>query len=156
MTEEERWKYVDMRNECYRKRKDNDDTISYFTGFDDGYLAGAEPREKRIEELENKIADIKANCDLAIEGRDIKIMELEKENTELKEELAKWKDEWQEQVQKAIDEGYARTQQTIQLTKAKEIIMNLRNIITNDITIIDTEEKGLFFKQAVEFLKEEA
>ena len=31
----------------------------------------------RISDLENKIADIKANCDLAIEGRDIKIMELE-------------------------------------------------------------------------------
>lgn len=41
------------------------------------------------------------------------------------------------------------------LSQAKEIIMNLRNIITSDITIIDTEEKGSFFKQAVEFLKEE-
>ena len=40
MTEEYQ-KYVDMRNECYRKRKDNNETISYFTGFDDGYLAGA-------------------------------------------------------------------------------------------------------------------
>lgn len=30
----------------------------------------------KVTELENKIADIKANCDLAIEGRDIKIMEL--------------------------------------------------------------------------------
>ena len=36
------------------------------------------------ETFENKIADIKANCDLAIEGRDVKIMELEKENAELK------------------------------------------------------------------------
>ena len=32
---------------------------------------------EQITELENKIADIKANCDLAIEGRDIKIRELE-------------------------------------------------------------------------------
>ena len=37
--------------------------------------------EKRIAELESKIADIKANCDLAIEGRDIKIKELELELT---------------------------------------------------------------------------
>ena len=37
--------------------------------------------EKRIAELENKIADIKANCDLAIKGRDVKIMELELELT---------------------------------------------------------------------------
>lgn len=47
------------------------------------------------------------------------------EYAELKEELKKWKDEWQEQVQKATDEGYARTLQTMQLTKAKEIIKGL-------------------------------
>ena len=35
----------------------------------------------KYAELENKIADIKANCDLAIEGRDIKIKELELELT---------------------------------------------------------------------------
>lgn len=35
----------------------------------------------KVTELENKIADIKANCDLAIEGRDIKIKELELELT---------------------------------------------------------------------------
>ena len=73
-------------------------------------------------ELTDQIADIKANCDLAIEGRDVKIKELEKENAKLKKELKNWKDEWQEQVQKAIDEGYARTQQTIQLTKAKKLL----------------------------------
>ena len=50
------------------------------------------------------------------------IATLEKENTELKSENQKWKDEWQEQVQKATDEGYARTLQTMQLTKAKDII----------------------------------
>ena len=37
---------------------------------------------------EEVIDNIKANCDLAIEGRDVKIMELEKENAKLKEELA--------------------------------------------------------------------
>ena len=36
--------------------------------------------EKENAELKNKIADIKANCDLAIEGRDVKIMELEADN----------------------------------------------------------------------------
>lgn len=45
--------------------------------FIQGYLAGAEPRE-------NKIADIKANCDLAIEGRDIKIKELEQQIEKMK------------------------------------------------------------------------
>ena len=38
-------------------------------------------------DLTDQIADIKANCDLAIEGRDVKIKELEKENAELKEKL---------------------------------------------------------------------
>lgn len=40
--------------------------------------------EQYIRELENKIADIKANCDLAIEGRDVKIMELEKQIEKMK------------------------------------------------------------------------
>lgn len=43
---------------------------------------------RRIIELyENKIADIKANCDLAIEGRDIKVKELRSENIKLKEKI---------------------------------------------------------------------
>lgn len=37
-----------------------------------------------IADLENKIADIKANCDLAIEGRDIKIKELEQQIEKMK------------------------------------------------------------------------
>lgn len=59
---------------------------------------------------------------LLCETYENKIAELEKENAELKSENQKWKDEWQEQVQKATDEGYARTLQTIQLTKAKELL----------------------------------
>ena len=59
----------------------------YHTGsFIQGYIAGAEPRE-------NKIADIKANCDLAIEGRDVKIKELEKENAELKKTVEHYRKE---------------------------------------------------------------
>lgn len=58
-----------------------------------------------------------------------RIAELEKENAELKTENQKWKDEWQEQVQKATDEGYARTLQTMQLTKAKEIIKYLCGMV---------------------------
>lgn len=107
-------------------------------------------------ELENKIADIKANCDLAIEGRDVKVMELEKENKiltqnledteiinktlgercnqlladkgKLTDELDKWKAEWNDQVIKANEEGFARTLQTMQLTKAKKI---LQKVITD-------------------------
>ena len=154
------------------------------------------PKDLKIlltEFCEEQIAELKAECDLAIEGRDVKIMELEhqlthrncvdcsnhssklkmkvlelekenktvsrkaneaiadkliitakynevlndlnqengklqNENTELKEELNEWKNEWQEQVQKATDEGYARTLQTMQLTKAKKI---LQKVITD-------------------------
>ena len=60
----------------------------------------------------------------------------------------------------SLQESYANSEMNLQhitnlLEQAEEIIMNLRDIIASDITIIDTEEKGLFFKQAVEFLKEE-
>ena len=41
----------------------------------------------KYAELENKIADIEANCDLAIEGRDVKIKELELELTVEKDQL---------------------------------------------------------------------
>ena len=53
--------------------------------------------------------------------------------SELKEELKKREDEWQEQVQKANDEGYARTLRTIQLTKAKEIIKKFSEFVNNDV-----------------------
>lgn len=39
---------------------------------------------KNLTELEQQIADIKANCDLAIEGRDIKIKELEQQIDKMK------------------------------------------------------------------------
>lgn len=73
----------------------------------------------------SKADELKAKNENLFERNTILLNEnerLKKENAELKEELKNWKDEWQEQVQKAIDEGYARTQQTIQLTNAKEII----------------------------------
>lgn len=41
-----------------------------------------------IDFLVNKIADIKANCDLAIEGRDIKIRELEQKLEQTEKDLA--------------------------------------------------------------------
>lgn len=36
-------------------------------------------------DLTDKIADIKANCDFALEGKDVEIMELKERNAELKE-----------------------------------------------------------------------
>ena len=79
-----------------------------------------------------------------------RIAELEKENAELKEELKNWKDEWQVQVQKATDEGYARTLQTIQLTKAKELlkkVLDLKKVVTK-------AEEYLLLEEAEQFISE--
>ena len=90
------------------------------------YISSAEPREKRIEELED--------------------------------ELKKWKDEWQEQVQKATDEGYARTLQTIQLSKAKEILAKLLEEEKNNMYWeMNGSDKSSYYevrKQAEQFLKD--
>ena len=82
---------------------------------------------------------------LLCETYENRIADLEKENAELKSENQKWKDEWQEQVQKATDEGYARTLQTIQLSKAKDIIKNLMVYVP-----VDLKE----YEEAKQFLSE--
>ena len=83
------------------------------------------------------------------------VKKLEKENAELKEELKSWKDEWQEQVQKAIDEGYARTQQTIQLTKAKEILKEFVQVEYDDYPDDDYANKlSKVLEQAEQFISE--
>jgi hypothetical protein len=145
-----------------------------YTNYVDGYIDSAEPREKRIAELEAEVKEWKDKADLWCKTANLKdhniminkelqkeldyqkqarsiaenaVVDLTKENAELKEELKKWKDEWQEQVQKATDEGYARTLQTIQLTKAKEIIKYLLSFIQKenyktrwDINIAEAEQ----------------
>lgn len=83
------------------------------------------------------------------EQRGLEVQEdLLKENAELEKENAELKKEWQEQVQKATDEGYARTLQTIQLTKAKEIIKDLLSLCEGE-----TDSK-LVFARAEQFLKD--
>ena len=86
--------------------------------FVSGYLKGSLPREKRIAELENKIADIKANCDLAIEGRDVKIRELEADNDAKTFAMA-----MSEKVEKHLRKE--NTDQKDQLEKAKELIEDM-------------------------------
>lgn len=121
----------------------------------------------RVRELEAEVKEWKDKADLWCKTANLKdhnIMinkELEKENAELKSENQKWKDEWQEQVQKATDEGYARTLQTIQLSKAKEIIKKLiaNAPDTYSGTNIELQQKKMFsFQDAVnkaeQFLKD--
>ena len=104
----------------------------------------------------SKVDELKSKNENLFERNTILLNEnerLKKENAELKEELKNWKDEWQEQVQKAIDEGYARTLQTIQLTKAKEIIRTFLNMPmpNNEEVFADV---GMFLTKAEQFLKE--
>ena len=81
-----------------------------------------EEETKELKEENKVLAQNLEDTEILNKTYEKRFDDLEKENAELKEELKKWKDEWQEQVQKATDEGYARTLQTIQLSKAKEII----------------------------------
>lgn len=74
-------------------------------------------------DLEKENAELKAQLESERDLPAIAYMQgAEKQKKKDEEELKKWKDEWQEQVQKATDEGYARTLQTMQLNKAKELL----------------------------------
>lgn len=99
-----------------------------------------------VTELESKIADIKANCDLAIEGRDIKIKELEKENAELKEKVNILDN--CDRLGDVITEAYKD-----QLTKAKEIIRTFLNMPmpNNEEVFADV---GAILTKAEQFIKE--
>ena len=80
------WKDFDIRDYSMYSEPFSENRQYRIIGSDYADIA-----EKRIEELENKIADIKANCDFALEGRDIKIKELE-------QELTVEKDQHQEEI----------------------------------------------------------
>ena len=82
-----------------------------------------EPREKRIAELEDKLA----NADYQLEGRDLEIKELEKENAELKDNF---------KIAKDNEYEYSSL-----LTKAKEIILRLYNA-GRDVLMCRAEEKA--------------
>ena len=107
--------------------------------------------DKQIEatyKLDKEIAELKADND----ARKFAMAMSEKVEKQLREENAKLKDEWQEQVQKATDEGYARTLQTMQLTKAKE---HIRTLISCLIDWVQEGDKDYcYIAEAEQFLKE--
>lgn len=127
---------------------------------------------RRITELyENKIADLKANFDYVLEGKENEYREerkklcddfenmkaglesqiatlgercnqLLKDKGDLTDELAKWKDEWQEQVQKATDEGWERTKLTGRVRELEQENNKLLDVINNqDVKIADLEQQ---------------
>ena len=76
------------------------------------------PKDLKIllaEFCEEQIAELKAECDLTIEGKDVKIKELEKENAELKEKLGNYQKGMFDEIEKRDK----------QLTKAKELLERL-------------------------------
>lgn len=114
---------------------------------------------KRIADLEKENAELKCECtrcvysgspcirsDYGIENDEDVCPNYENvfaAYTQLKEEIAVLRKEWQEQVQKATDEGYARTLQTIQLSKAKDIIKNLMVYVPVDLKEYEEAEQFL-------------
>jgi flagellar motility protein MotE (MotC chaperone) len=85
---------------------------------------------KKVAELEKENAELRNLKDVAdlirLNNSSVVTMaQLNNNNVALRKENAELRKEWQEQVQKATDEGYARTLQTMQLTTAKEIIKEL-------------------------------
>lgn len=87
----------------------------------------SEKVEKQLREENTKLKDV-------IEGykKIAKWCDKCDKIAELKSENQKWKDEWQEKVQEATDEGYARTLQTMQLNKAKDHIKKLLDCLKQD------------------------
>jgi len=113
--------------------------------------------EQRGSDILKELLDKNKRCiELEKENRLLgeRCNQLLKDKGNLTDELAEWKDEWQEQVQKAIDEGYARTQQTIQLTKAKEILRSLYFIIQSRIDYENNTGIADEMWRAEQFLKE--
>lgn len=69
--------------ECYMCNSEENGERGYCPKLEsrkEGYLAGAEPREKRIAELEDKLA----NADYQLEGRDNEIRELKEQIEKMK------------------------------------------------------------------------
>ena len=114
------------------------------------YLAGAEPREKRIAELEKRCANYEMNiskmekgtCDICKETeKDKKIAELEKENAELKE--------WKEQTIKARGRDYMSwSRMKDQLTKAKDLLKRFIELENCTLDYDDIKEAEQFIKDS--------
>ena len=167
-------------NECYREDNAETreymrmDVHSQYEKEYQLYLDATDELQKENAELKLKLEalegqtpwkDIKDKSELIKENEELKaqleserdlpaiayMQGAEKQKKKDEEELKKWKDEWQEQVQKATDEGYARTLQTMQLTKAKELLKD----ITSSYGSTEVSEAQLYLKikKAEIFLK---
>ena len=102
--------------------------------FKNGYLAGAEPREKQIAELEQKLEQTEKDlADYQFNYPTIK--ELQKENAELKGLVNQYK------ASKCGSISLVNRNMIMfdQLTKAKEIIKSFITLLTKSRTALDTK-----------------
>lgn len=139
--EEKTAQYMAEHTEKYNCENTKLETDNYNTGreygFEDGYLAAAEPREEQIEQLKQENVDLeKKNTALRQDWDVMKstISDYEKENTELKEKLEGaerardyWKDssfDWRHKCTSRKPFRAAVKAQK-QLSKAKELIEDM-------------------------------
>lgn len=123
----------------------------------DGYLASAEPREKRIEELE------KENNRLILGNKLIseKLISVTKGKFDLQKENAKLKSIADFQTSSNIDRYFQLKRSKEQLTKAKDIIRDYKIVVEGDYTTVcSVPEENCCInvlklnEQADQFLKE--
>ena len=144
MTENEKIELFDKwYDENYDEWAEGEEGIALREELEQAFKSG-------IATLEKENAELKADND----ARKFAMAMSEKVEKQLREENAELKKEWQEQVQKATDEGYARTLQTIQLTNAKELLKNILAISVHDKRQCTYDAYILTVKEAEQFLKD--
>ena len=129
---------------------------AYKLGRYDGYLASAEPREKQIADLEEKLA----NADYQLEGRDNEIRELKTDYEVLSCSVG----DFGELQDKLEEEQRKNNRLSDNLTRAKEIIKIARDAyIKSGVHMLNSEPVygeevdrlyDLFFDKSEQFLNE--
>ena len=147
---------VDMfEKEAKERAKDYTDNAKRQVAYECGFLDGAEPREKRIAELEKEIAELKKVAEFQQSSN----MSRHFENKKLKEVLAVGStfNKALNSMNKSLEEGRDKYRNMVfdkneQLTKAKKLIQNLLDCWT---TLEGDEIRELkAVKEAEQFLKE--
>lgn len=123
----------------------------YRYGFQDGYITGAEPREKRIVDLESTNKKISDECHKLVDSLEKKQNEI----AELKDYNNYLKRQRQGGIQKQYNKVSIIKQQKEQLTKAKGIIKDLLFIYYDPLTTeSDVKHHHKILADSRQFLKD--
>lgn len=141
--EAEKWlNKWELCNKCKHKAECIEEHSYCHLVVNRAYLAGAEPREKRIAELEKDKQYFSDSLDKQIEAT----LKLQQENSELKEKLKP-----ENCLKLLAKEGYIKFTSE-HLTKAKEIIRDLLCLLEDYKEQIVFDEDMQKIKKAEEFL----